>query len=682
MDKPLKEAFDYIWEEAQAGVKPSIGMIVEAPFGRTSVVGIVIGVSAHSNIEPSKLKSVKALAPLPCLDKKILELGQFASHYYVYGLGETMIPAIPKWWRSPKNWQKGLRASPAKRTNTQTALQSHDQAIRPEQLNSAQADALSQLCAHNRKEFQTIFLNGVTGSGKTAVYLNYLQQILSNDHDAQVLVLLPEINLTPQLERRIASHMPNQEMAVLHSGLSEKQRAISWHAIISRKAKVILGTRLSILTPIPNLAAIVVDEEHDSSFKQQEGLGYSARDLAIWRAKNENIPVLLSSATPSLETWHAIERGRYQEIKLSERIHQAQMPEVELVQIQEADKNQAISATLRQALQKNYQQGRQALILVNRRGFAPVLTCGSCAWLSECPDCSGYMVMHKQLGSRKSSALCCHHCGLIKPIPLSCPKCGDSDLHPLGRGTQKIEEQLEGIVPHAKVLRVDADTARTGKLSEALFTKIHQGEADMIVGTQMLSKGHDYQNVGLVCVLDADARLYSNDYRAPEALFAQLIQVAGRAGRSGGEHTKMLIETRYPNDPIYQYLRNYDVAGYMKHLLKERQESSLPPYVCHALVHAESSYMSDSLEFLAEAKTLIQKNSDANNRLICFDPVPKVLARVGGKERAQLLIEADSRAQLQVQLNCLDDFLRKQSNGRISKKGKVRWSIERDPLLI
>ena len=254
--------------------------------------------------------------------------------------------------------------------------------------------------------------------------------------------------------------------------LSEKQRAISWHAIISRKAKVILGTRLSILTPIPNLAAIVVDEEHDSSFKQQEGLGYSARDLAIWRAKNENIPVLLSSATPSPETWHAIERGRYQEIKLSERIHQAQMPEVELVQIQEADKNQAISASLRQALLKNYQQGRQALILVNRRGFAPVLTCGSCAWLSECPDCSGYMVMHKQLGSRKSPALCCHHCGLIKPIPLSCPKCGDSDLHPLGRGTQKIEEQLEEIIPHAKVLRVDADTARTGKLSEALFAKI------------------------------------------------------------------------------------------------------------------------------------------------------------------------------------------------------------------
>jgi primosomal protein N' (replication factor Y) len=525
-------------------------------------------------------------------------------------------------------------------------------------------------------------LNGVTGSGKTAVYLNYLQQVISNHRDAQVLILLPEINLTPQLERRIASHMPNHEMAVLHSGLSDKQRARAWYAATTGKAKVILGTRLSILTPIPNLATIVVDEEHDSSFKQQEGLGYSARDLAIWRAKNESIPILLCSATPSLETWHAIERGRYQEIKLSERIHQAQMPIVELIQTQQANSGAMISNVLKQALQNNFQEGRQALIFVNRRGFAPALSCGSCAWLSECPECSGFMVMHKQLGSRKSPVLCCHHCGLIKSVPRSCPKCGDSDLLPLGRGTQKIEEQIGEIIPQAKVLRVDADTARTGKLSEELFTKIHQGEADIIVGTQMLSKGHDYQNIGLVCVLDADARLYSNDYRAPETLFAQLVQVAGRAGRSGGEQAKMLIETRYPSDPVYQYLRNYDLAGFMKHLLKERQDSRLPPYVSQALVHAQSTHMADSLSFLAGAKVHIEKNNPNQGRLVCFDPVPKALAKVAGKERAQLLIEAESRTQLQTQLNALDEFLRKQSTGRITKQGKVRWSIERDPLLI
>ncbi len=682
LDKPLKDAFDYIWDEAFLRTKPKLGMLVELPFGSSYLVGIVVGVSTHSNIELSKLKAVKALSPLPCLDKKIRELAEFASRYYIYGLGETLLPAIPKWWKSPANWEKGLGAAQIDKLSAIKITPSHDKVIDPEQLNQAQADALRHLSNADHKKFQTLFLNGVTGSGKTAVYLNYLQQVISNHRDAQVLILLPEINLTPQLERRIASHMPNQEMAVLHSGLSDKQRARAWYAATTGKAKVILGTRLSILTPIPNLATIVVDEEHDSSFKQQEGLGYSARDLAIWRAKNESIPILLCSATPSLETWHAIERGRYQEIKLSERIHQAQMPIVELIQTQQANAGAMISNVLKQALQNNFQEGRQALIFVNRRGFAPALSCGSCAWLSECPECSGFMVMHKQLGSRKSPVLCCHHCGLIKSVPRSCPKCGDSDLLPLGRGTQKIEEQIGEIIPQAKVLRVDADTARTGKLSEELFTKIHQGEADIIVGTQMLSKGHDYQNIGLVCVLDADARLYSNDYRAPETLFAQLVQVAGRAGRSGGEQAKMLIETRYPNDPVYQYLRNYDLAGFMKHLLKERQDSRLPPYVSQALVHAQSTHMADSLSFLARAKVHIEKNSPNQGRLVCFDPVPKALAKVAGKERAQLLIEAESRTQLQTQLNALDEFLRKQSTGRITKQGKVRWSIERDPLLI
>ncbi len=681
LDKPLIDAFDYLWGE-EFVCNPCPGMLVEVPFGRLSTVGIIVEVSDHTDIEISKLKKVRALAPLPSLDGKILGLAKFAAEYYVHGFGETIIPAIPKWWRTSSHWQKGLGNTKAVKDLSKSAVQIQDQIIRPEQLNQNQKDALSSLCSQNRETFKAIFLNGVTGSGKTAVYLNYLDRIFTNDKDTQALILLPEINLTPQLERRIRAHLPDADMVVLHSGLSDKQRAKAWYAAITGQARIILGTRLSILTPIPNLAVIVVDEENDGSFKQQEGLGYSARDLAVWRAKNEDIPVILSSATPSLETWHAVEVGRYEEIKLSQRINHAEMPAVELVQIQQSDNGLAISPRMKQELYDNYQKGRQALVFVNRRGFAPVLVCKACGWLSECKYCSSYAVMHRRLGLSNTPALCCHHCGLVKPIPRACPKCGDSDLMPLGRGTQKLEEQLQEVSPQVKILRVDADTARTGKLSEALFAKIHQGDADIIVGTQMLSKGHDYQNIGLVCVLDADARLYSNDYRAPELLFAQLIQVAGRAGRSGGERSKILIETRYPNDPVYQYLMSYDVAGFMQYISKERHDAGLPPFAYHALVHAESKQMSSSLGLLGSAKEFLEKNISSKKEVRCFDPIPKPLARIGGKERAQLLIEAASRAQLQIQLNALDEYLRTQSAGRVSKKGAVRWSIERDPLLI
>lgn len=681
LDKPLDDAFDYLWAEELAS-NPSPGMIVEVPFGRSSSVGVIVEVSNYTDIELSRLKKVRAIAPLPSLDGKIFALAKFASEYYVRGFGETIIPAIPKWWRTADHWENGLGASRSSKDNAKSPLQMQDQIISPGQLNQDQSNALRSLCAQNIKAFKTIFLNGVTGSGKTAVYLNYLDHVLRNDKDAQALILLPEINLTPQLERRISSQIPYAEMVVLHSGRTDKQRAVAWHAAITGRARIILGTRLSILTPIPNLAAIVVDEEHDGSFKQQEGLGYSARDLAIWRAKNEGIPVILSSATPSLETWQAIEVGRYEEIKLSERINRAEMPVVELVQIQQSDKSLTMSLRMKQALHDNYQKGHQALVFVNRRGFAPVLACVTCGWLSECKHCSSYTVMHRRLGAGNAPVLCCHHCGLLKPVPRACPNCGDSDLLPLGRGTQKLEEQLQEVAPQAKVLRVDADTARTGKLSEALFAQIHQGDADIIVGTQMLSKGHDYQNIGLVCVLDADARLYSNDYRAPELLFAQLIQVAGRAGRSGGERSKILIETRYPGDPVYQYLMSYDVAGFMRHLSKERHAAGLPPFAYHALIHAEAKQMSSAIGFLSLAKEFLKKNAHPKKGLMCFDPVPKSLSRVGGKERAQLLIEAANRAQLQTQLNELDVYLRRQSIGRVSKKGAVRWSIERDPLLI
>jgi primosomal protein N' (replication factor Y) len=362
--------------------------------------------------------------------------------------------------------------------------------------------------------------------------------LLKLDRGAQALIMLPEINLTPQLQRRIQEHFPRETLAVLHSGLTERQRGIAWYQAMTGAARIVLGTRLSIMTPLPKLAAIVVDEENDSSFKQQEGIAYSARDLAVWRAKNERLPIVLVSATPSSLTWRAAKEGRYQEIQLSNRVGGFQFPNVELVAPHKSSRSIIMSPMMIRALEVNYREGRQSLVLINRRGMAPVISCSSCDWLSECDHCSSYMVMHRQLGHFKTPMLCCHHCGLVKPIPQACPLCGDVDLQPLGRGTQKVEDQLQTLFPQATVLRVDADTARTSKKTEALFQEIHDGAAQIIVGTQMLAKGHDYKNIGLVCVLDADARLYSNDYMAPEHLFAQLVQVAGRAGRFSGAPRK------------------------------------------------------------------------------------------------------------------------------------------------
>jgi primosomal protein N' (replication factor Y) (superfamily II helicase) len=681
VDRPLQEAFDYLWNQESLQVKPQTGMLVEVPFGRISLVGIIIEVTTYSQLNQSKLKGVLRVAPLIPLDGRLIELGYFASQYYIHGLGETLVSAIPKWWRTSSNWRKSQeQLSETKKTAAQSNGKNRNRAH--DQLNEEQKQAIQTLNNHKKGTFNTFLINGVTGSGKTAVYLTFIESILKQDRSAQVLIMLPEINLTPQLHRRIQEHFPREALAVLHSGLTERRRGIAWYQAMTGVARIVLGTRLSIMTPLPKLAAIVVDEENDSSFKQQEGLAYSARDLAIWRAKNERLPIVLVSATPSSQTWHAAKEGRYQEIQLTNRVGGFQLPNVELVAPDKSSRSITMSPVMIRALKENLHKGRQSLILINRRGMAPVISCSSCDWLSECDHCSSYMVMHRQLGHFKTPMLCCHHCGLVKAIPQGCPMCGDVDLQPLGRGTQKVENQLQILFPQATVLRVDADTARTSKKSEALFQEIHDGLAQIIVGTQMLVKGHDYKNIGLVCVLDADARLYSNDYMAPEHLFAQLVQVAGRAGRFSGEPTKILIETRYPDDPVYQYIKTFDLPGFMKHLMSLRQEAGLPPFSYQALVHAEAKQRKEVLEWLNHAKQFLQKTAHLQTGITVFDPVPKSIARLGGWERAQLLIESRHRAPLQALLNELEQNLRQQSVGRISKVGKVRWSIERDPLFI
>ena len=691
LDKPLAQGFDYIWDSQKLGSDPLIGQIVAVPFGNSINVGVVVKVNVHSEIDPSKLKAVLGLAPLPPLDSALLSLMNFASQYYIHSLGETIIPSIPQMWRKPERWEKLRLAKPSinMKSNQGDLANDSEKLIGVGQLNPEQKSALDMLLQKKDSgAFRAILLQGQTGSGKTAVFLNWLASVLQ-EKNSQVLLLVPEINLTPQLERRIRAYFPDKKIALLHSGVSEKQRGISWHEAMIGEAQIILGTRLAVLTPMPNLRAIVVDEEHDPSYKQQEGTRYSARDLAIWRAHDQGLPILLASATPSLETWMAAKVGRYEHIRLDSRAQGASLPKVHLVNTQDPQNRSSYSPLFTKivegAISKCLSEKKQSLILINRRGYAPVISCSACAWMSKCAQCSSCMVMHRAGALSKKTVLSCHHCGLVKPMPNFCPDCGNADLKPVGQGTQKIEDVIEGAWPQATVLRVDTDSSRRSKGAEELFQKIHEGGVDIVVGTQMIAKGHDYQNIGTVAVLDADSRLYSQDFRAAERLFAQLIQVAGRAGRSKQYDQAtgdIYIETQHPDAAVFQYLLRHDVDGFLSFTAKEREESGLPPFSYQGLIHAEGKSITKAIQFLSDLKSQLAERGLFHKGVKIYDPVPKTIMRVAGSERAQLLIESNSRKYLQELLEAIDRLLRQDSQGRISKASRIRWLIERDPIAI
>ena len=698
VDKPLAQGFDYLWDEDSLGCLPKVGAIVEVPFGRSMLVGMVIKVSDHSDYEIDKLKGVTRVAPLPALDSAVLRLMNFSSQYYIHALGETIIPTIPQMWKKPDDWEKIPKklAADEEKQKKKIKQEAVEGFVDESHLNDGQKLALEKLrtCAAN--EFKVILLQGQTGSGKTAVFLNWFSGVLQ-DTSAQVLLLVPEINLTPQLERRVRAYFPDKKMVMLHSGISEKVRGIAWHDAMTGKAQIILGTRLAALTPLPNLRAIVVDEEHDPSYKQQDGIRYSARDLAVWRAHDLKIPILLASATPSLETWMAAKASRYEYVRLDQRAQGASLPQVHLINtrdpqaqfspgdVEKPKSMSLITKTLANAVSKNLENKQQSLILINRRGYAPVLSCSACSWLSKCEQCTSYMVLHKAGALGRKSVLSCHHCGLVKTIPNSCPDCGNADLNSLGQGTQKIEDSIEEMWPGARVLRVDTDSSRNSKGAEELFQEIHAGNVDIVVGTQMIAKGHDYQNIGLVAVLDADSRLFSQDFRAAERLFAQLVQVAGRAGRSnkdGETGGAIYIETQFPKAAVFQFLLRHDVDGFLAFTANERKEAGLPPFAYQALVHAEAKSLDKAIQFLACLKRYLKAEGLMSNGLRAYDPVPKAVMRVAGSERAQLLVESDDRKKLQKTLEVMDRYLREISQGRISKEGRIRWLIERDPISI
>lgn len=534
--------------------------------------------------------------------------------------------------------------------------------------------------------FNSFLLFGITGSGKTEIYLQAANYHLEKNNQAQIMVLVPEINLIPhvfeQFKQRFAKFGENA-VVVLHSGLSESQRTKNWLALHLGQARIVIGTRLTALASFQLLQLIIIDEEHEASYKQQEGLKYSARDLCVWRARQLNIPIVLGSATPSLESWQQAELGHYQKLVLQNRPStNASLPTVRMIDMNNsvAEQNNqnnesGISKSLLSALEKNLELGEQSLVFLNRRGYAPVLSCLACNWVSGCPRCSAYLVVHK--GDQN---LRCHHCGWNEKLPKACPQCNNVDLSPLGHGTQRIEAALKKALPMARTLRIDADSARGRDGAQKLFSNVHNGDADIILGTHMIAKGHDFQRVSLVGVVNADAALFSHDFRASERLFSQLIQVAGRAGRSSKSKQAgiVLIQTRYPQHPVFVALAKHDFASYALRLLKERKDAQLPPFIRQALLKAEAKSIEQAMAFLNEAAKLLDQICKKYQLPVkrC-SAVPLSMIKVANHFRAQLLLESASRPALQ---ECLSLWRQLRINSYMP--GVIRWSIEVDPLEI
>jgi len=643
------QPFDY-W--APEGLALTPGSVVQVRLGPRRVHGVVIAVDAASDVAPERMRAIDAVADVAALPPDLLDLCRFVAAYYQAPLGQVHALALPPLGA------RGTRRSG--KADVDPAL--HPQHVR----NSAQraaADAISTASGG----FAPFLLRGVTGSGKTEVYLDAAARAVAAG--GQVLMLVPEINLTPHLVARVRAALPHVKAVALHSGLADGARRVHWDAAARGDAQLVLGTRLAVFTPLPRLALIVVDEEHDASYKQQDGVRYHARDVAVFRAHQRGVPIVLGSATPSLETYANALEGRYRRIDLAERADaRARMPRIVLAPDRDARLHEGIGAVLADAIRAALARGEQALVFVNRRGFAPSLKCAACNWEAGCTRCSARLVLH-----RHPPALQCHHCGHAERVPSACPQCGNVDLLPLGFGTQRLERSLRDAFPQARIARIDRDTTRARGSFESVRARMAERTLDILIGTQMLAKGHDFPRLTTVGVLGADNALYSADFRATERLCALLMQVAGRAGRA--EHAgEVVVQTDFPDHPVYQALGNHDYELFASQLLQERRAAELPPFTHVALLVAEAHERSHVDRFLEAAHAFARDVVRGESTEVgIFPPVPALMARRGGFERAQMLVQAHRRAELQ-------RFLPLWNRALAGLPGKrVRWAIDVDP---
>lgn len=638
------------------------GTLVRVPLGRRETLGIVWpGVEKALEVELKPIRSVlDGIAPL---SDSWLRLVTFSASYYQRSLGEIALAALPPQLRDLDATQVARRLK--RKASTNPGALASSSTVRPTQ---AQEEVLTKFAADTKPAL----LFGVTGSGKTEVYLRAVEAMLAQEPHAQALVLVPEINLTPQLQSRFVERFGEDAVVAMHSGMTPAQRLRHWLAAHTGAARIVLGTRMAVFASVPNLRLIVVDEEHDPSYKQQEGARYSARDLAVMRGSIEHARVMLGSATPSLETWRACELGKYRRLELPSRIGEGALPAVRLVDMNLQPKNTVLSSALVDAIRLRASRGEQSLVFLNRRGYAPVLACNACDWKSECPNCSAYRVFHKI-----DRSLRCHHCGYAERVPRACPVCGNVDIAPLGRGTERLEEHLAELLgDDLRIARMDADSTRAKGALEAQLARMHSGEVDVLVGTQMVTKGHDFRRITLVAAINTDSALFSSDFRAPERLFALLMQAAGRAGRDA-QHSlasEMWVQTFHPQHPLFAALARHDYAAFAAQQLKEREQAGMPPFGFQALVRAEARTQEAAQSFLRAAAQAVQ---DTTQQVTLYSPVPMGIQRVANIERAQMLAESGSRRALQ-------NFLATWRPTLHALRGKdvIRWAIDVDPLAI
>jgi primosomal protein N' (replication factor Y) (superfamily II helicase) len=678
----LSHPLDYIASEHTPA-----GTLLRVPLGRRVVLGIAWDAGAQPALAaaaggPALRPVGDVLSALPPLSGAWRRLVAFAADYYQRGLGEVALAALPPELRGLDATQLARRLGRLQK-RLAAPLPPGAAEPAPPALSEAQAAALDALAT----PAPVTLLYGVTGSGKTEVYLREAQRVL--DAGRQALVLVPEINLTPQLEARFSERFPARRIVSLHSALTPAQRLQHWLAAHLGAADLVLGTRMAIFASLPRLGLIVVDEEHDASYKQQEGARYSARDLAVMRGHIEGVPVLLGSATPSLETWFNAQpapgsgaAGRYRHLAMPARIGGGALPAVRVVDwnriaAQHGKKalheQHAISPPLLAALQERLARGEQSLVLLNRRGYAPVLHCTECGWKSGCPHCSAWRVFHKI-----DRTLRCHHCGFAERVPRACPQCGNVDIHPIGRGTEKLVEQLGELLPGARIGRIDADTTRLAGSLHAQLAAVHAGEVDVLVGTQMVAKGHDFRRITLVAALNTDSALFSSDFRAAERTFALLMQAAGRAGRDAQQSrtSEMWLQSWHPNHPLYAALRAHDYEAFAKSQLEERRAAGLPPFAHLALLRAEARTQEQAQAFLQAASEQGAALGALAEPVAIYAPVPAAMQRVADVERAQLLVESAGRSALQKFLAAWTPQLHAL---RAQHKRVLRWAVDVDP---
>ena len=682
------------------------GSLVRVPFGRRETLGVVwdsVPDPETPTIDAEKLRDIaSALTGLPPLTLQWRKLVGFTAGYYQRSLGEVALAALPPQLRdlSEKQFQRRLQRVPEPATASSQGRETA--AGPPVQLSEEQQAAIAAFHAWGG----TSLLFGATGSGKTEIYLQCVQELLLRDPAAQAIVMVPEINLTPQLQARFMERFVpmfgEQAVVSLHSGMTNPQRLKSWLAAHFGTARVVLGTRMAIFASVPGLKLIVVDEEHDPSYKQQEGARYSARDLAVYRGRLENAKVMLGSATPSLESWHlsrpAHEGGRYLRLEMPSRIGpQARLPLVRRVDMNNQPKRAVFSPPLLEAIKQRIAAGEQSLVFLNRRGYAPVLQCTACEWKSDCPHCSAYRVFHKI-----DRTLRCHHCGYAERVPRACPDCGNMDIAPVGRGTERLEEHLGELLADVRrpnsvsdlhpdgapvhIVRIDADSTRLAGSLQAELAKVHSGEVDVLIGTQMVAKGHDFRRITLVAAINPDGALFSSDFRAPERLFGLLMQAAGRAGRDAdiSGQSEMWIQTFHPRHSLFETLKRHDYPAFATQQLEERERAGLPPFSFQALLRADARTQEIAQGFLtaASAAATEQLADSAGFALVTLYPaVPMSMQRVANVERAQMLVESPSRMALQNFLTSWHGVLHATRQGAAGK-GLLRWAVDVDPLAI